>query len=565
MTKNRRPMRCVRYDGRALFAASSLTLAVIAAGPAHADRIDVGNPLWDVRWDNTLRYNAGWRAEGTNHDFSRSATYDETELKFRKGDMVLNRVDILSEMDVVYDARHGARVSVAGWYDDAYAGSKVEHTPSFPSSYNNDHYSGFTKRFHAGPSGEILDAFVFTGFDIGSTNVDVRAGKHTMYWGESLFNANHSIAYSQSPLDGLKSASSPGITAKETFLPVQQLSMQVQPTPELTLAAQYYLEWQGNRLPQGGTYFGSSDMLWEGPDRMFLGFGAGGAPLFAQKGKNVKPDDGPGNNFGLSARWSPSWLDGTAGIYYRKFDETMPWGPVLATDPTTRATTYHLAYAEDTELLGLSLNKEMGGISWGSELSYRHNTALVSAASFAAAGDLQGLEGARGNTLHFLVNGLYMLPQTPLWVGGTLQAELVYSHLLDVTKNKEVFKHEDYAGCPAGQNRDDGCATDDVLLMQIGFKPEWSQVLPGGGNLSAPMSLSYGLHGNGSTLAGGNEGAYVWSVGLEANFRQKYIVSLKYNDQHADYNSANGVVTTANGSAVQNDHGWVSLALQTTF
>lgn len=550
---------------RGLSTVSVLFLAAITAPPASAMGIDVGDPAWSVRWDNTLRYNMGWRAENVNPAFSHSSSFDETERKFKKGDMVLDRVDILSELDAVYNGRHGARVSAAGWYDNAYHSDKVEHDPAYPSSYDNDTYSNYTRRFHEGPSGEILDAFVFTGFDIGDTSIDMRLGKHTIYWGESLFNSSHAIAYAQSPLDGLKAASSPGITAKETFLPVNQLSWQIQPTPELAIAAQYYLGWKPNRLPEGGTYFGSSDILFDGPDRMFLGYAGDGSPIFADHTKSYKPKDGPGNNFGLSVRWSPTWLDGTLGVYYRKLDETQPWAPILTVDPVTGARGYHLSYAQDTQLVGLSLAKEVFGISLGSELSYRHNTALNSTTSFAATGDIDGREGARGDTLHFLLNGIYLLPRTPLWVGGTLQAELVYSHLMDVTKNKQLFKHEDYAGCPTGQNRDDGCATDDYASVQFGFNPEWPQVLPGGGNLSAPMSLSYGLHGNAATLGGGNEGAVVWSVGLQASFRAKYIVSLKYNDQHASYNTANGIVSTSNGNAVQNDHGWVSLALQTTF
>lgn len=557
------PLRGVQLRARTLCTASTIALAASAA-PVYAVSLDMGNTDWDVRWDNTLRYNAGWRAEGTNKAFANSSAYDETERKFGKGDMVLNRVDILSEFDAVYQGRHGARLSVAGWYDQAYNDDKVEHSSAYPSSYSNDRYSGFTRRFTEGPSGEILDAFVFSGFDVGDTSVDVRLGKHTVYWGESLFNAAQSIAYSQSPLDGLKAASSPGITAKETFLPVQQISMQVQPTPDLTLAAQYYLQWAPNRLPQGGTYFGATDSLWEGPERLFLGYGAGGVPIFANKDGNDKPTQGPGNNYGLSARWSPDWLKGTAGIYFRQFDETQPWAPVLVVNADgTR--NYHLAYARDTRLLGFSLNKELGGFSVGSELSFRKNTALVSSTSFAAAGDTTGHEGARGNTMHFLLNGVYLLPQTPLWVGGTFQAELAYAHLLSVTENKELFKGEGYAGCPTGQNRKEGCATDDVVSAQLGFRPEWSQVLPWGGNLAAPMSLAYGIYGNGATLASGNEGSVVWSMGLEANFRQKYIVTLKYNDSHAAYNTSNNIVTTTNGNAVQNNHGWVSLALQTTF
>jgi hypothetical protein len=566
--KSRSMTMAMIHGEKAAFAMSVFALAAAAmSGQAQAFSVPSDNDDINIRWDTTLRYNAGWRIEGVNNAFAKSPVYDETETTFGKGDMVLDRVDALSEFDFVYKAQHGFRVSAAGWYDNAYAGTSPHVNPDLAGtgSYSDDHYSNFTKRFHEGPSGELLDAFVFTNFDVGTTTVSLKAGQHTVFWGESLFNTFHSIAYSEAPIDGLKAASSPGITAKEVFRPVNQISLQVQPSPELAIAAQYYLEWQPNRLPQGGTYFGATDFLWEGPDRIYLAT-SNGTPLFAPRADPIEPHHGPGNNFGVSLRWSPQWLGGTAGLYVRQFDEVQAWGPVFRiAPPSPLPADYHLAYAKDTQLVGLSLTKDLGGVSFGSEVSFRHDTALASSSSFAAAGDLAGVEGARGDTLHALANGVYLLPRTPLWVGGTLQGELVYSHLLSVTENKELYKGEGYAGCPAGQDKHDGCTTDDVVLAQIGFRPEWSQVLPFGGNLAMPTSFAYGIYGNGATLGGGNQGAYSWSVGVEGNFRARYIVSLKYNDQHADYTTANGVVSTTNGGAVQNNHGWLSLQLQTTF
>ncbi len=236
-------------------AAVSIVALAAGMGPAQAFEFETGNPDLAIRWDNTVRYNIGVRAEGVNSGFAASPTYDETERKFKRGDIMSNRIDVLSEFDATYLGKHGVRVSGAGWYDQAYHSATADTNPSLAGtgSYVDNNYTGTTKRFHRGPSGEILDAFAFTGFELGETSVRAKAGRHTVYWGESLYSAFHSIAYSQSPLDGLKSASSPGITAKESFLPLNQISMQIQPTPELAFDAQYYLQWEPNRLPQGGT------------------------------------------------------------------------------------------------------------------------------------------------------------------------------------------------------------------------------------------------------------------------------------------------------------------------
>ena len=92
-------------------------------------------------------------------------------------------------MDVTYRKRFGARVSAAGWYDGAYGGQS-QTNPSAPlnaiPSYINKQYSNYTDRFYHGPSGELLDAFMFGGVDLGEVPVHAKLGRHSVYWGESL-------------------------------------------------------------------------------------------------------------------------------------------------------------------------------------------------------------------------------------------------------------------------------------------------------------------------------------------------------------------------------------------
>ena len=227
-----------------------------------------------------------------------------------------------------------------------------------------------------------------------------------------------------------------------------------------------------------------------------------------------------------------------------------------------------------------SVQTAVGPVSVGGELIYRKNTALNSNTAFVSSNgsvlDFAGTEGARGNTAHVVVNGVYLLPRTALWESGVLIGELVYSRLLKVTKNADVYKGVGYMGCNAATaastsgaktvgDKSDGCATKDVLLMQVSFTPQWLQAFPGV-DLSAPMSLGYGLHGNGATLGGGNEKAASWSIGLEADVRQKYKFGIKWSDQRASYNTGpTGMVTTVNGNAVQSDHGWLSMTFKTSF
>lgn len=559
-----------RRGHRPFALAAGLAAGVLAAG-AQGFEIDTGQPDWRLRWDQQLRYALGVRGEKVNDDFGNSPTFDETERKFGRGDVMMNRVDLLSEADLVWRSRYGLRLSAAAWYDAAYSNGRAEGNPAFAGfgNYDGGRYSSTTRRYARGASGEILDAFVFANHDFGGgRSLALKLGQHTVYWGETLFQGFHGIAYSQAPLDGLKAAASPGIEAKEVFMPVSQLSASYSFSPEWSLRGQYFLAWRPNRLPQGGTYFGAADMLFDGPDTMVVGATPEGAPIVVPRTASVEPTRHAGNNWGLNLRWSPAALDATTfGLYYRRFDETQPWAPVISVGPGFAPDGYHLAYAKDTEMLALSVSTALGPTSFGLDLSYRRHTALVSTPVFAAVGDLEGVEGARGNTWHLVANVFYLLPASSLWQTGTLAAELAYSRLDRVTRNEALYLGVGRDACttPTGARggKRDGCATKDVLVAQVNFAPQWLQVAPSL-DLTLPLTLSWGLHGNGATLGGGNEGAHAYSVGLELLYQQKYVLKLQWADAHADYRDT-AAGPSPNGNAVQNNHGWFSVSFKTSF
>lgn len=538
---------------------SSLSVSIALActtwcGAALATSFDTGNPKLEVRWDNTVRYNGGWRAEKINPAFYAASGTDETEGRFDRGDMMLNRLDLLSELDIIYDGNFGARLSAAAWVDGAY-GKHAVRNPALAAqgAYANDVFNSYAKRYNHGTSGEILDAFVFGRLDLGTTTLSLKAGQHNVYWGESTFSVGNSIAYAQGAIDTIKSATSPGVEAKELYLPRTQISAQATITDELSVAAQYALAWEPYRLVPGGTYFASGDSTRAD----FAAPGVANGPDLAPKDRG---------DYGVMLRWSPPALSGTVGFYYRRFDEKLPWA--FTQLAPTRMVRFN--FARDTELYGISLNKTVSTVAVGAELSYRKNSGLNSTTTTItpAAGTqptYEQVEGARGDTLHGLVNGSWLLPKNALWQGGSLAGEINFSHLVRVTKNPGRFNGEGYA-CVAGRDRTDGCATKNAVGTNISFTPSWPQAFPGW-DVSMPTSLAYQIYGNGAALGGGNENALTWSIGVAATLYSRYDFALKFVDSKARYktNPATGLVTTTNGSAIQSDHGWLSFNFKTTF
>src|SRR3546814_7365245 len=123
-----------------------------------------------------------------------------------------------------------------------------------PRSTRTDTLFPYTTLFRS----ELLDALIFSKFHLGSVPVSVKLGRHTEYWGESLFltGAMHSVAYAQSPIALQKGFATPGADAKELLRPLNNLSAQAQMTDTVSLAGKYFLDWDSFRYPEGGTNLG---------------------------------------------------------------------------------------------------------------------------------------------------------------------------------------------------------------------------------------------------------------------------------------------------------------------
>ncbi|MCY1276845.1 hypothetical protein D9M69_210540 [compost metagenome] len=626
------------------------TAVMLAALPAaHAVEIDTGSEDWAVRFDNTVKYNYGVRTESADKRMLGTPNNNDGDYNFRKaGTNITNRVDLLSELDVVYQQSMGFRVSAASWYDKAYENTGSSSNPLVNGNDatsrilapprtgdGSPHLSNYAQRYYTGPSGEILDAFVFYSTEVGDESLfSVKAGQHNVYWGETLLNPVHAISYGQSGLDLAKLAASPGTEAKELFVPREQISTSFTVNSELTLAAQYFFRWDAARLPEAGTYYGSSDLVGFGAQSFLLGH-TGGSPADpingqglagpngtltnVRRGNDFEPDDR--GDWGLMVKWSPEWLDGTLGVYYRKTSEILPQAVldarglsnngavggagVVALRGTIPTTSYGLAYVDDIDVYGISLSKDIGGVSVGSDLNVRHNMPLSSIpmiVSPALAAGMPGVGlaprspstgvvaempddgdafGATGETLHWTVNGLMAIGETPLFDSASLLGELYYSNLLSLdSKNEALYKGKSsYRGIDK--------PTRDNWGLAVNFTPTWFQVFPGV-DLSMPMSINIGLDGVSPVAAGGAEDTGNYAVGIGAAIYNQYFVDLKYVDSfgdsakcdsgHTDGSTPNaldgaqrytcfagGYSSFSGGGATTEDRGAVYLTLKTTF
>ncbi|MBI5604993.1 MAG: DUF1302 domain-containing protein [Deltaproteobacteria bacterium] len=524
---------------------------LVLSGTVGAFEIKTGIEDLDLRWDNTFKYNFGYRTKGQDNAILKFPNADDGDRNFNKG-IVSNRIDILSEFDIQIKKRFGARFSAAGWYDQRYHGSLDNNSVATSNHLENGRPAlglhNVTKRYFAGPDGELLDAFAFGKFDLGAVPVNLKVGRHTVYWGESLLfsGAIHSVSYAQMPIDTLKAFAVPGSEAKELFRPLFNVSTQAQLTDKFSVAAQYFLEWEPYRLPEAGAYLGFSDVLLQGGESLIAG------PVRFIHGNDIQPSGK--KDWGLSARWTPQWLDGTIGAYYRRLSDKLP-----QTQLNPAKGQYFFVYGDSIDLYGLSLAKQILGISVGAEVSYRKNMPLISDAVASTQRPAEGETlGARGNTWHGLVNFVGIVTP-PLCDLAAWSLEFTWSRWDTVTQGLQYFKGR------GGYTAID-LVTPDYAGFGINFTPTWYQVFPGM-DLSMPLSYSRGLFGNSAITLGGNENAGNYSLGVSLDAYSKYRFDLKYIDFIGDYvTGPTGAVTVANGPlALLSDRGMVTFTFKVTF
>ena len=540
---------------RVVFLAVGSCVGAMMALPVAAAPIDTGNPLLRVYWDNTAKYSVGVRVENQDGDIAAKTTGPETNTNdgdnnFDPG-LISNRVDLLSEFGLNYDRKYGFRVSAAAWYDDVYhrkndnPGTAVNHTST---PYNE--FTKATKELHGGDY-ELLDSFVYGNFTPGDMRFNVKAGRFTQLYGESLFFGSNGIAAAQTSLDLVKALSVPNSQFKEIMRPTNQVSVQAQVTPEWSVGAYYQLEWRKNRLPGAGSYFSFADFVDAGGETLSL---APGTNVY--RGQDIEArNTGQG---GFQVKYAPG--DVEYGLYAAQYHDKMPQ---FYARPGVNAKTgyvgdYMQVFGEKIRTVGGSVSTLVGDTNVAVEASYRTNMPLVATGNAVVAGatadnDKQAMYPT-GKTLHLNVSSISVFNENEIWDGASLLAEFAANRRMSVDKNA---------------NQLDPRATQHAGAVQFLLTPEYFQVYPGV-DLKVPVGLSYGLFGrssvNGSLFPstyGGNV-----TIGVQADINKTWQAGIGFTHYYGPSGSVVLHGTAVPELSYNNFHGdrdFISLSIQRTF
>jgi hypothetical protein len=490
--------------------------SVLPMHAAHAIDFQTDNPDLRITWNNTLKYSTAYRLKDANpalttSSFNPSANdfynfnQNDGDLNFKKKGLISSRLDWLTEFDIG-TRNFGARVSGAYWYDLVYNrgnhndGSVLDSSAALSGRPSNE-FNPDTRDQH-GKQGEILDAFVYAkgGDEHPGT---IRAGRHTLVYGETLFMGANGIAYAQGPTDLVKLLAVPGTPFKEILLPVNQVSGTVQVTSNVSLGAYYQLEWRPTRIPGVGSYSSDFNGAGVGIDGILLG-----GPV-AIGIDDLKPkDSGQG---GIQVKFTPENSGVEYGLYAAQYNDK---GPQLYVDLASG--TWQQQYAEGIKTYGASASGVLLGANVALEVSERRNTPLVNDPVFAftPADNSNPLFGI-GNTAHANLSALYVMPTNSLFDGGVWLAELGWNRALSCTLNCSNV---------------DPNTTRDATSMRAIFAPDYYQVMDGL-DISIPVGLGYGLSGRSRAVFkfnGGVEHGGDLSIGVNGTYQQVWKGGVNY-------------------------------------
>ena len=579
-----------------------LALPIIASS-AQAFEIDDGTSDVKMRWDNTIKYTSAWRLKDPDlaiaNQNGAQPNADFGDLGFHKNQQINNRFDLLSEFDLSYKQDYGFRISGDTWHDSVYSKGNNNYPAGNPPNTQAAILGAPNNRLNTaaeqimGQHAEIDDAFVHGKFNFGEQNLSLRAGKHTLLYGESLFLGNNAIAAAQGPVDAIKALSLPNAQFKEIAMPVAQVSANFAVTPTVSVGAYQQFQWKENRLPASGSYFSPADFVGAGNDLLLTPFGCVPAaptnspncaapvtlyPFANSTSLATWAGDLKGSNsgqHGMQVKFKIGDVD--YGLYAAKYDDKTPI-PVLnmlsamTLGPVTPGGkfgggVYNLMYAKNIEVYGGSFSTVFGETNVAGEISTRRNVPLVAAGDLIINSAIPNADNdentpyARGNSLHLNLSEIALFSGNSIWGGASLVGEFAFNRLLDVSYHP--------AFNPAAFDPLNTTHTRDASFMRVVFTPEFFQVFPKV-DLEVPMGVGYGISGRSAIVQLSPEHGGDFNIGVNATINRDWKAALTYTTFFGSTGSAPSPVGTptqtyASYKQYYGDRDFIALTIQTSF
>jgi hypothetical protein len=351
----------------------------------------------------------------------------------------------------------------------------------------------------------------------------------------------------------------PNTQFKELIRPVNQMSGQLQITPDVSIGAYYQFEWEANRLPGSGSYFSSFDAIGQGNERLFAGapLFPGAQPLAFYHGSDKQAkDSGQG---GVQVKWRTENYD--FGVYAIRFHDKNPQllvRPDFANlNPLTGdAGEYSWVYGEGIKALGASFSTTVDAFNIAGEMSTRWDQPLASTnqrtllPGEGISNEADDALYATGRTLHANLSWLATLSPNFLAQETSFLGEFAWNRTLSVTRNPDAVDHN---------------ADRDAWSFRTVYEPMYRQAFSGM-DISVPFGVSF-THGASESLGtafGTDRGGDI-NIGVKGNYLNTWNLGLTYTHY---YGPANTFLDASNNYTFEQslkDRDFVAFSVSRTF
>lgn len=390
--------------------ASTVAVALALSGTASAIQFSYENGF-NGSFDSALSYGISVRAQEqsktliglANGGVSRSVNDDDGDRAYKKGDVFSQLIKGTHEFSGKWD----------GW------NMLVRGTYFVDTEARNASNLGPHGRDRLGSDAKILDAFVARTFDVGGKNVNVRAGRQVISWGESTFIPNGINIINSVDISKLRT---PGSELKEAFIPTATLFGSFELTKQASMEAFVLFNHDKFKIDPRGSYFSNNDTASDDSSQIFVSFGRR-KDLTGQTATNPIPPTTPQigataqalygifdpaaqvwvprtadrnpkdtGQYGVSFRYLATELNNTEfGAYYVNYHSRIPvlsgikgtvtsvltGGPLGGPTGQTGTASYFAEFPSDIKLYGFSFNTQgPAGVALQGEVSYRPNQPL---------------------------------------------------------------------------------------------------------------------------------------------------------------------------------------------
>ena len=414
------------WGGRSLLAA---TITVAGASAHAAPTIELGENT-TLESALTVNYTASMRTAKQANQYLNDLNNDDGTRNFKRGSLINNRLSLFGELLLKHD-NLGAVLRGSDFYDDVYHQRNANDSPDTVNKLgHNDGFSDETRR-QSGSTARLLDAYVYGNFEMGETQyLSLKAGRHLVAWGESLFWPN--ISQGQAPVDATK-FNVPGTEAKDSYLPVGQVSGSWSLNEDLALVGYYQYEWEKTELNPVGDYFGSDTF---GPGAEFFRLGRGQVdrlPSGVAVGYGGEKDPSDSGQWGVGVRYRVTENTEVGLFHYRyherigalffDFTGTTQYSSLKSIGHDGTAPIYRLGYFEDVKLTGISFSSKVGdSVQYAGDLSYRDGASVYLNNGSPTTGQIW-----QGN-----LNASYILGPSLLAQQTTFMGEVVHQRIAGV-------------------------------------------------------------------------------------------------------------------------------------